>query len=252
MRHFFLPPEQAGQTEPVLGEEDARHIHTVLRLGPGALITVFDGAGAQYEARIVAVDRRQVRISLLRRIAAAVEPPLQITLAQGYLKDKKMDQLIRPLTELGVTRLIPFMAARSVPNPDRRRSLARQHRWQRITREAVKQCRRSRTMDIDPATSFDAALTLSQPYDLRLFFWETPAGIGLNAVAGRFQPTGVFVMVGPEGGFEPAEQQAAEQAGFLTMSMGPRILRAETAALAACTLVQFVFGDIGQNVLDNR
>lgn len=250
MRHFFLPPEQTGEVEPVLGEEDARHIRTVLRLGPGARITVFDGSGARYEARIASVERRQVRIVLIRPLAAA-ESPLHLILAQGYLKDRKMDQLIPPLTELGVTRLIPFMARRSVPNPDHRRSLARHQRWQRITREAVKQCRRSRPMIIDPPVSFEQALALARTCDLKLFFWESPGGDGLRDRADRVRPASAFIMIGPEGGFEQAEQQAAEREGFLTLQMGPRILRAETAALAACTLVQFIFGDIGQNVLDN-
>jgi 16S rRNA (uracil1498-N3)-methyltransferase len=250
MRHFFLPPEQTGQAEPMLGEEDARHIRTVLRLGPGARVTVFDGSGVQYEARIVAVERRQVRVALIRQLSAA-ESPLRLILAQGYLKDKKMDQLIPPLTELGVTRLIPFVARRSVPNPDPRRGLARHQRWQRITREAVKQCRRSLPMTIDPSVSFEEALALSRTCDLKLFFWESPGGVGLRDWNHRPQPASAFIMIGPEGGFEQAEQQAAEREGFITLRMGPRILRAETAAVAACTLVQFLFGDIGQNVLDN-
>ncbi|RJQ67356.1 MAG: 16S rRNA (uracil(1498)-N(3))-methyltransferase [Desulfobacteraceae bacterium] len=252
MRLFFLPPEQTGEAEPVLGEKDARHIHTVLRLGPGEIITVFDGTGLQYEARIISVGRRQVRIALLRQLAAAAESPLQIVLAQGYLKDKKMDQLIPPLTELGVTRLVPFMARRSVPNPDAKRSLARRQRWQRISQEAVKQCRRNRPLSVDGVVSFEEALALSRTCDLKFFFWESGNGNALSDSLAQSRPGSVCVMIGPEGGFEAEEQYAAARAGFLTVRMGPRILRAETAAVVACTLVQYVFGDIGQNVLDNR
>jgi 16S rRNA (uracil1498-N3)-methyltransferase len=249
MRHFFIPPEQTGKNEPVLAEVDSRHIHTVLRLGPGDAITVFDGTGAQYEARIIAADRRQVRVALVRKLMVAAESPLNLVLAQGYLKDKKLDVLIPSLTELGVTRLIPFMAHRSVPSQDEKRSLSRHQRRQRISQEAVKQCRRSRPMNIDPVVSFTEALALSGTCDLKLFFWETGAAAALGKKTPK--PTSAFVMIGPEGGFEAAEQHAAEQEGFLTVSMGPRILRAETAALVACTLVQYLFGDLGENIVDN-
>jgi 16S rRNA (uracil1498-N3)-methyltransferase len=251
MRHFFIPPDQVGRAEPILDENDSRHIHTVLRLGPGESITVFDGTGVQYEARIVAADRRQVRITLVQQLEAAAESPLNLILAQGFLKDKKLDLLIPPLTELGVTRLIPFIAHRSVPLPDEKRNLTRHQRRQRISQESVKQCQRSRPIDIDPVVSFQEALKIAGPCDLKLFFWETGEGPPLMKTSDRAKPGSVCVMIGPEGGFEAAEQRAAEREGFLTVSMGPRILRAETAALAACTLVQFLFGDIGENLLDN-
>jgi 16S rRNA (uracil1498-N3)-methyltransferase len=252
MRRFFIPPERLHAAEPVLDEEDARHIRTVLRIGPGTSIVVFDGNGAEYEARIVAVDHRQVRVALMRPLPASAETPLHIALAQGYLKDKKMDTLVGHLTELGVTRWIPFIAHRSVATPDERRSEARHQRWRKISLESVKQCRRSRPMEIEAVLSFEKALQLSEGYALKLFFWESRGeSLALGRADGP-KPARVFIMIGPEGGFEASEQRAAERHGFLTMQMGPRILRAETAALAACTLIQYVFGDLAQNVLDNH
>ena len=176
---------------------------------------------------------------------------MQIVLAQAYLKDKKMDELVRRLTELGVTRWIPFMARRSVPTPDEKRGLARHQRWQKISLEAVKQCRRSRPMTIDAPVSFAQALEMAQSHDLKLFFWEGVGAAPLTRPAGQPGPKRVFVMVGPEGGFDADEQRRAQAQGFCMTGMGPRILRAETATVAACTLIQFLFGDMGQNVLDN-
>jgi len=171
-------------------------------------------------------------------------------LAQAYLKDKKMDQLARRLTELGVTRWLPFMAQRSIPSPDEKRGQARYQRWQKISQEAVKQCRRSRPMRIETPVSFAEAMEISRTCDLKLFFWEGPETQPLQRPADQPMPAKVFVMIGPEGGFDLAEYRAAQVQGFRMVGMGPRILRAETAAVAACTLVQFLFGDMGQNVLD--
>jgi 16S rRNA (uracil1498-N3)-methyltransferase len=250
MRRFFIAPEQMHQAHPLLGEEDARHVRRVLRLQPGTAIVVFDGTGAEYEARIDAVEDHQVRIALVRPLVSGSESALEITLAQAYLKDKKMDQLARRLTELGVTRWLPFMAKRSIPSPDEKRGQARHQRWQKISQEAVKQCRRSRPMRIEIPVSFAEAMEISQTCDLKLFFWEGPQTRPLQRPADQPLPAKVFVMIGPEGGFDPAEHRVAQSQGFRMVGMGPRILRAETAAVAACTLVQFLFGDMGQNVLD--
>lgn len=250
MRRFFIAPEQVRQAHPRLGEEDARHMRTVLRLQPGAAIVVFDGTGAEYEARIEAIDAQGATVALVRPLPSGSESPLEITLAQAYLKDKKMDALVRRLTELGVTHWLPFMARRSVPSPDEKRARARQQRWQKISQEAVKQCRRSRPMTIAYPVSFNEALAAAGPCDLKLFFWEGPGTQVLQRSCERSAPTKIFIMIGPEGGFDPDEQQAAHTQGFLMAGMGPRILRAETAAVAACALIQFLFGDMGQNVLD--
>ncbi len=249
MRRFFISPEQIEKEHPILEGRDAKHIRTVLRLAAGEEIIVFDGQGREYVARIAAIDRRQVDLDLIRPLAVQSESLLPIAFAQGYLKDKKMDLLVRQLTEIGITRLVPFMARRSVPSPDAQRQSARQQRWHTISQEAVKQCRRARPMTIDPVLSFEQALAAAEPFDLKLFFWESG---GTPLVSGdRPKPGSVFLMVGPEGGFSEEEQRAACRRGFIVAQLGPRILKAETAAVAAAVLVQFLFGDLNQNMLDN-
>jgi 16S rRNA (uracil1498-N3)-methyltransferase len=251
MRRFYIAKDQISMDDPQLTGSDAHHVCTVLRLRAGDQIVVFDGSGNQYQALIKTADRKKVKLVIEHALPEQSESPQELTLAQGFLKDKKMDLLVRQLTELGVTRLIPYFARRSVPSPDPKRLRIRYQRWEKIAHEAMKQCGRSRLMALTPATSFEHALEMARPHDLRLLFWENITGSpSLPPINGQ-KPTKLFIMIGPEGGFDPAEVEKARAEGFITISMGPRILRAETAALAATALVQFHFGDMGQKLLDN-
>jgi len=251
MRRFFISPEQLNQPRPFIDGADARHLRVVLRLRPGDRIDVLDGRGNTYRARIVSLDPERVYVSVETCLPKDRESALELILAQGYLKDKKMDGLVRQLTELGVARWIPVAAGRSVPVPDEKRLLSRYSRWQKISLEAIKQCRRPCPMAIDPVVSFEAALRLAQDCDVKLIFWEEISESESRALGSRRQAGKVFVMIGPEGGFDHDEIARARQAGFIPVGMGPRILRAETATLAAAVMVQFVFGDMAQNFLDN-
>jgi 16S rRNA (uracil1498-N3)-methyltransferase len=251
MRRFFIPPEQLDGPRPFISGSDARHLRVVLRLQPGDVIAVLDGRGNECQARIVSMDHEKVYVDLQSAVSRETDSPVELTLAQGYLKDKKMDALVRPLTELGVTRWIPFMAARSVPVPDQKRLAARRQRWQKITLEALKQCGRRRPMAIDPVMSFQQALEAARPCDVKLVFWEKTAESRDRISIQTVKPASLFVLIGPEGGFDAHEVDRARQEGFLTAGMGPRILRAETAALCAAVVSQFVFGDMGYNFLDN-
>lgn len=245
MHRFFIVADQISKNEPRLTGSDAHHLSAVLRLKAGDRIIVFDDSGKHYQALIKTADRKIVKLAIEHCLPEQSESSLHLTLAQGFLKDKKMDLLVRQLTELGVTRLIPYFAGRSVPSPDPERLRTRYQRWEKITHEAMKQCGRNRPMDLTPATSFGQALEMARSHDLRLIFWENVAGLPPLPTTDGQKPNKLFVMIGPEGGFDPAEIEKARAEGFKTISMGPRILRAETAALAASTLVQFRFGDMG-------
>lgn len=245
MRRFFVPPNQIDQRHAVLTDADAHHAHSVMRLGRGDRIEIFDGTGKQYEALILRSDADAVHLLILNSLPENPNGFLELAFAQGYLKDKKMDLLIRQLTELGANRWIPFTARRSVPLPPAARLINRRQRWEKISLEAVKQCKRSRPMFIENVVSFEEALNLSTAYDLKLIFYEKESLPGDWESLIKLEPHRVFVMVGPEGGFEEHEIAAARTSGFYTLGMGPRILRAETAALAACTMVQLVLGDMG-------
>ncbi len=250
-RRYFIQPERVPEGGSVITGGDAHHLRDVLRVRPGVEITVFDGTGADYRAKIVAVSPGEVRVALIGPMPSTCESPLSLSVAQGFLKDKKMDLLVRQLTELGVTRWIPFLARRSVAVPNAKRFEARHQRWLKISQEAVKQCGRSRSMTIDHVVAFDQALADAHSCDLKLIFWENVSQAVPLEQFRAAQPAAVYLMIGPEGGFERSEIDQALAKGFKIVSMGPRILRAETAALAAGTMVQFIFGDMNQKTVDN-
>lgn len=247
MRRFFLSPEQIAQSRPRLIGQDARHIRNVLRLGPGDRLHLFDGTGRVFLAQIAEATSARVCVDLLEEVSLDTESPVELVIAQGFLKDKKMDGLVRPLTELGITRWVPFFAGRSVPAPDSKRLETRCDRWRKLSLEAVKQCGRQRPMDIDPPTDFNDALCNAEAYDLKLIFWENESKIDLSDLKYPGISNGVFAILGPEGGWEENEISAAKRQGFQTIGLGPRILKAETAALAAGALLQYIFGDMGRN-----
>ncbi len=229
----------------VITGSDARHIKTVLRLKSGDKIGLFDGKGFEYEAKIVDLSTGRVKVSVIRRFPSTAESPVQITVAQGFLKEKKMDGLVRQLSELGIIKWNPFIAERSVPKPDKKQLSARTKRWEKISKEAIKQCKRGCIMEIGDTVSFGEILNLSQTADLKIAFWENELQ-PLNAELPRPDRNinKIYALLGPEGGFTQQEIESARDRGFVTASLGPRILRAETATVAACVLLQHLFGDM--------
>ena len=247
MRFFFIDPSPALNSLVAIRKSDAHHIKNVLRLNPGDRIKLFDGAGFEYEAVIRIMSAAKVDVEILSRDRAALRSGAQIMVAQAFLKEKKMDDLVRKLCELGVAKWIPFFSQRSIPRPDASRLAGRRRRWQRIAAEALKQCRRVDLPETAEALSFEAVLDIGKKCDLNIVFWENESSplnssMGSN---GRHPIKKILLMLGPEGGFTQHEIQMAENSGFVLAGLGPRILRAETATLAAVTLAQYIFGDMG-------
>lgn len=245
MRRFYIPPGQMGRNESVITGSDAHHMRDVLKLQPDEWIVVFDGTGRQYQAQILSIGRKEIKVAMRSPINAIMKPLFELAFAQGYLKDKKMDGMVRQLTELGVGRWLPFLSQRSIPVPDQKRLQGRYRRWQKISLEALKQCGRNRIMELDPLVSFEGALKKARSYDLKIIFWEESKHISLLDNIGGADPKSVFLMVGPEGGFSSNEILLAEKEGFRRVGLGPRILKAETASLAAAVMVQYIYGDMG-------
>ncbi len=251
MRRFLFSGTVTESARAVLRGAEARHLRHVLRLQPGEEIVLVTGAGRQFTAVIEAFEGEEVRLRVTGSKDAPGESGLRITLAQGFLKEKKMDKLVRSLTELGVSRFVPVICSRSLARPSGNRMKARTERWQRISRQSIKQCRRLRSLEIMPLMEFGEALGCAESDRLKLFFWEeqnlSPLPPPLETA-----PSSVFMLLGPEGGFTAREAQMAREAGFTVAGLGPRILRAETATLAAVVLAQYLWGDMGQNLLDNQ
>ena len=247
MRYFFIEP--AALQKPVVAIEgsEVRHIKNVLRLKPGDKIRVFDGEGFEYDASIQRFFADRVEIKIGRKFPGRKESPVQIAVAQALLKEKKMDRLLRHLCELGVTRWIPFICERSVPKPAEKRLSARADRWNQIVKESCKQCQRSKLPEIIKTLTFEDLLDYGQSCDLKIVFYENESAKlkSLMPPNPPSSPREILLILGPEGGFSEQEIENARAAGCLVAGLGSRILRAETAAIAACTLTQFLYGDMG-------
>jgi len=242
LRRFYSPQKLSESLTFNISGSDAGHIRKVLRLKKGDAICVFDGRGHEFECCIKSISHDNVTAKVVRAYPRKPEPNVHITLAQAMLKSNKMDTLVRQATELGITRWMPFFCERSVPRPDGTRIEARKKRWNRIMHEALKQCRRNSVMEICDPVSWEKLLEQGESGDLKIVFWENET----KPLAGPTENySRIMVILGPEGGFSSNEIDLARTHGYKTLSMGPRILRAETAALSACVLMQYLFGDMG-------
>ncbi|WP_456385109.1 16S rRNA (uracil(1498)-N(3))-methyltransferase [Desulfolithobacter sp.] len=233
MRRFFIDPDLAGEDQVELKGPEARHLRTVLRMQPGDRIELFDGTGGIMTAEISGFGPRSVALHILERHRAAPPGRASLTVAQALLKGKKMDLLIQKCTELGVHTLQPLQT-RFCENRTR---LDRQHqRWQRIMIETCKQCGRTWPMRIcEPGTleQFDTG-----NFREKFLLWEEERHNSLPATNWPAS-TSICLLLGPEGGFHRAEVNLARERGFDTVSLGSLVLRAETATLAAVSIIQF-------------
>jgi 16S rRNA (uracil1498-N3)-methyltransferase len=241
MRRFYAPPENFQNDTVILDPEETRHLARVLRLGVGEKVEVCDGAGRNVEARVAVLTAGGAQLQVLRELAFWGESPLRLVLGIGLAKGEALDGVLRQATEMGVQQIIPFISERSERvTPER--FLRRRERWQRLVREIIKSCQRSVLPEVGAVQDFGAVL--AGPEAVKLIFWEEERGGGLQACLSQPRPAALRVLIGPEGGFAAAEVDRAKTAGFQVVSLGPRRLKVETAALAALTLLQFAWGDL--------
>ncbi|MFZ5452923.1 MAG: RsmE family RNA methyltransferase [Thermodesulfobacteriota bacterium] len=225
----------------MLSPEETHHLHKVLRLGVGAQVEVYDGQGRNFAAVVQEVDAGGALLQVLGELAPRGESPLDLTLGVGLAKGEALDWVVRQATEMGVKLILPFTSERSEQvTPER--AARRQQRWQRLAQESLKSCRRSSLPRIEKPVDFAAAL--SGPEEKKLLFWEEELGGGLKACLRQPRPQSVRLLIGPEGGFSPKEAAQARDAEFAVVSLGPRLLKVPTAALAALTLIQYAWGDL--------
>lgn len=245
MRRFIVRPEAIEGSRVRFDPDEARHLGRVLRLRPGALIEATDGTGRVFTVRLGALGARSAWGTIVAERAPAAESPCAITLAQAILKGERMAWLIQKATELGVARIVPLETARVVVRAGAERASARQARWARVAREAVKQCGRAVVPVVDPPRPLRDAVADARRHDAAWLLWEGggPPLAAAARAAGR--PRRVLLLVGPEGGFTAEEVTLAEGAGARVVGLGPRILRAESAGLVAVALCQHLFGDLG-------
>lgn len=232
-------PLSPGERHTIEGDA-ANHITRVLRLGRGDPLTVFDGRGGEYGARIEELRRAAVIIAVAERAMVVRESPLALTLAQGVSRGERMDWVVQKATELGVVRIVPILTERTVVKLDAKQAERKLLHWRGIAIAACEQSGRDRIPAIDMPLKLPAFLGgVGRATRVLL----SPSGELRVADLPR-QDADVVVLIGPEGGLADAEQQAALRAGFTAVRLGPRVLRTETAAVAALTLIQHHFGDL--------
>ena len=241
MHRFFLldTPLQPGRTVDLA--PIAHQLRNVLRLNVGVRIVLLDGNGAAYGAEITALERQSASGRVLDVHAASGEPTVHLTLYQSSLKADKFEWVLQKGTELGVSCFVPTLCQRSVVR-DAASLAKKESRWQQIIREAAEQSGRGKLPTLAPACSLPEALIQAQTADLILFPWEETSDVELKSVLKDFTPARVALFIGPEGGFTPDEARLAQDHRAKLVSLGPRILRAETAALAASTALLYELG----------
>jgi len=225
----------------LLPEQASQHVSRVLRLRDGAELTVFDGRGGEYRATLRLSGRGGAAVDILERIDIERESPLSITLLQGLARGERMDWVIQKSTELGVTTIVPVATSRSVVQLDAGRGDKRLQHWQGVAASACEQCGRNVLPHIEAPQSFESALALAVSIPLRIVL-DPEDGVTLASVLPP--DTGaIALLVGPEGGLDTDELALARQAGFRSVRLGPRVLRTETAGLAALAALQCLAGD---------
>ena len=244
-RFFVLRENLRGATATVTGDE-LDHMRKVLRLAPGDAVTLFDDDGWEHEGVIRSYASHAGEIAILKSSQPARESPLRVTLAQALGKGEKMDWVVEKATELGAAAIAPFFSSRTVPKLDRAGAEKRQARWRKIALSAAKQSGRTRVPEIFEITDLSELVRKVWPCALKLLCWE---GESQRSLARLHEETprldSLLLVIGPEGGLSAEEVAEAARNGFQSIGLGKRILRTETAAVAALSLVQFLWGDMG-------
>ena len=269
MRRFTIAPDRIHDGRVLFDRDESRHLARVLRLKAGDTVIAADGAGREFTVRLEDVGETVTGI-VLGVARTDAESPLRATLIQSVPKGDKMEAIVRAATELGVARIVPVTTERTVVTLEPSRWRERARRWQRVAKEAAKQCGRAVIPPVDVARPLAEFLALDEPADLRLCLWPRAAaqgeGGGEAAAAqgqggGQALPFGttltqslpptlsphasIYLLIGPEGGLSRQEVESVRARGWGIVGVGPRILRAETAGPAITAVLQSRFGDPG-------
>ncbi len=239
-RSFVALPLRAGETVS-LPEDACAHLVRVLRLQPGDACVLFNGDGFDYDAQLVAVSKREARAQILAARRIDSESPLRITLLQGIARGEKMDLILQKATELGVARILPVESERSEVKLDAARAAKRLAHWQEVVVSACEQSGRAVVPEVLAPQPLAPAAALREGHGFLLDPLATQALSALHGSALR----ACTLAIGPEGGWSPRDREQLIAAGFEGLRLGPRILRTETAGIAAIAALQAIAGDLG-------
>ncbi|WP_094547713.1 16S rRNA (uracil(1498)-N(3))-methyltransferase [Petroclostridium xylanilyticum] len=244
MPKFFVEPEKIKGNNIFIHGEDVNHITKVLRLDQNDIIIICDGNGKDYTARIEEVGKKEIKTKILDSSDSISEPPVYVTLYQGIPKAGKMEYIIQKTTELGIGKIVPVITRRTVVKiEDKKSEQNKVERWQKIAYEAAKQSNRGKVPHIAYPINFEEAIKQMSTMDIKLMPYEKEYSNSLKnilKVCTEGQNIGIFI--GPEGGFDDDEVRKSQEANLNIVSLGPRILRTETAGAAVLAILMYELG----------
>jgi len=241
---IFTPKENIKKETILICGETLRKVRRVLRLKPGDILSVFDGSGMEYLAQIINLNSNAGELKIIKKITPQRESPLIVHIGQALPKANKMELIIQKSVELGVFEIHPFYSSRTIPRSDSESIEKKLKRWQKISQEAAQQSGRIYVPRINPPVDFSQILQLPPKGSLALILQKGSPSLK-ELFQKNHQPSAVFFLVGPEGGFSEEEVSLALTYGFKPISLGERILRTETVALTFLSIIQYEWGDIG-------
>lgn len=242
MHKFFVEPSFIEEDIITICGDDAHHISKVLRLKEDDEIIVCDKSGTDYHCAIKSITSSEVCVWILKKEISSAEAPVNITLYQGVPKGDKLETVIQKCVELGAVRVVPVAMKRSVAVI--KDAKKKQERMQKIANEAAKQCGRARLAEVSQVMSFKEAIADCENADLKLLPYEAEVDGKLKScLQENKNAKNIAVFIGPEGGFDESEITLAKENGFITVTLGPRIMRTETAPLACISAVMYELGD---------
>lgn len=252
MQRYFIESDQFGERTVTVTGEDAHHIGKVMRSKPGDEFIVSDGVSRDALVKLVSLEAQTVSAEILEWLEQKGEPWMKVTLVQSLPKGDKIETVIQKCTEIGVEGVLPLISERTVVQYDGKKEEKRIARWRKIAKEAAEQSHRSRIPAVESPISWKGLLRQWDRFDLVCICYEKENGGGLRDVirplveaTPRDKICHIAVVVGPEGGFSEREIQEAEEAGAVSASLGRRILRTETAGMAALTCIMYESGEMG-------
>lgn len=255
MQRYFVSPQAIQGGRIRITGEDVKHVTRVMRFRPGDEVICANGQGESYRVRLTEFGPDQVLAEIVEPLAEKVEPEVKLTLVQGLPKGDKMDLIVQKGTEVGVSRFVPVATARTVVEYDAKKESKRRERWLRIAKEAAEQAHRLVIPEIGEVIPLAQWLEREAgSFDLVLLAYEGESERGLRQVLGEIAaesgfadrvPPSVAIVIGPEGGLDEREVRLAAEKGVRTITLGPRILRTETAGPVAAALIFYHFGQMG-------
>jgi 16S rRNA (uracil1498-N3)-methyltransferase len=246
MGRFFVNRENISKDRIIITGEDVKHIKNVLRLRIGDNLLFCDGMGLDYHVKILEYKVDAITTEILSSEMNKTEPPIDVILYQGMPKSDKLELIIQKCVELGVKNVIPVITDRTIVRLETKKDAEKKvGRWQKIATEAAKQCNRGAIPEIGMPVGFEMALNMAKNAQLSIIPYEKETNTVLKRLITVDNPKKIAVFIGPEGGFTEEEIQSALAKGTRPVTLGPRILRTETAGIAVLSILMYELGDIG-------